>query len=103
MNGDERIAAALKGEPTDKVPVMLHNFLMAAWEYGITMQQFRDDPKAMAGAFIAAIEKYHYDGILVDVDTVTLADSVGVPVDFPVDDVAHTPGGCPGSMEEVKN
>ena len=102
MNGYERIAAALKGEPTDKVPVMLHNFLMAAREYGITMQQFRDDPKAMAGAFIAAIDKYHYDGILVDMDTVTLAGSVGVPVDFPVDDAARTPGGCLGSMEDVK-
>ena len=103
MNGYERISAALKGEPTDKVPVMLHNFLMAAREYGITMQQFRDDPKEMAGAFIAAVEKYQYDGILVDVDTVTLAGAVGVPVDFPVDDAARTPGGCLDTMEEVKD
>ncbi len=103
MNGYERISAALKGEPADKVPVMLHNFLMAAREYGITMQQFRDDPRAMAGAFIAAVEKYRYDGILVDVDTVTLAGAVGVPVDFPVDDAARTPGGCLDTMEEVKD
>jgi uroporphyrinogen decarboxylase len=102
MNGYERISAALKGQPTDKVPVMLHNFLMAAREHGVTMQQFRDDPKIMAETFIAAQEKYQYDGILVDVDTVTLAGAVGVPVDFPVDDAARTPGGCLETMEDVK-
>ena len=102
MNGYERISAALKGEPTDKVPVMLHNFLMAAREHGVTMQQFRDDPKVLAETFIAAQEKYQYDGILVDVDTVTLAGAVGVPVDFPEDDAARTPGGCLETMEDVK-
>lgn len=35
MNGYERITAVLKGETPDKVPVMLHNFLMAVKEYGI--------------------------------------------------------------------
>jgi uroporphyrinogen decarboxylase len=102
MNGYERISSALKGEPTDKVPVMLHNFLMAAREHGVTMQQFRDDPKVLAGTFISAQEKYQYDGILVDVDTVTLAGAVGVPVDFPDDDAARTPGGCLETMEDVK-
>ena len=35
MNGCERISAALTGEKTDKVPVMLHNFMNPAREYGI--------------------------------------------------------------------
>ncbi len=103
MNGYQRISAALKGEETDKVPIMLHNFLMAAREYGVTMEQFRNDPRVLAGSFIAAVEKYRYDGILVDVDTVTLAGAVGVPVDFPVDDAARSNRGCVSSMEEVKN
>ena len=30
MNGRERIAAALRGERPDRVPVMLHNFMPAA-------------------------------------------------------------------------
>ena len=83
MNGYERITAALRGEWPDKVPVMPHNFQMAAREYGITMDQFRRDPHAIAGAFISSVERYGYDGVLVDVDTVTLAEAAGVPIDCP--------------------
>ena len=34
MNGCERIRAAVEGRRPDRVPVMLHNFLMAADEAG---------------------------------------------------------------------
>ena len=71
MNGYERIKAALEGKETDKVPVMLHNFMMVAKEAGYSMRQYREDPKAIATAFIKSIEKYRYDGILVDIDTAT--------------------------------
>ena len=92
MNGFERISAALRGEATDKVPVMLHNFQMAAREADLTMEQFRNDPGLIAGAFIQSVERYGFDGILVDVDTATLAGAVGVPVDFPVQEAARTRG-----------
>jgi len=98
MNGYERISAALRGEKPDKVPVMLHNFMMAAKEYGITMEQYRNSPKLIAECFISAVDKYGYDGILVDIDTVTLAGAVGVPVDFPVEDPA---GSHLGNMENL--
>jgi len=101
MNGFERINAALKGEKPDKVPVMLHNFLMAAREHGVTMEQYRNSPKVIAETFIAAVEKYHYDGILVDIDTVTLAGAVGVKVDFPVDDAARSHDGNIADLDEV--
>ncbi len=90
MNGYERISAALRGDKPDKVPVMLHNFLMAAREHGVTMEQYRNSSKVIAETFIAAIEKYQYDGIVVDIDTVTLAGAVGVEVDFPVNDPARS-------------
>ena len=70
MNGYQRITAALSGDFPNKVPVMLHNFMMAACEAGLTMDQFRNDPREMARAFIEAVEKYEYDGIMIDVDTV---------------------------------
>jgi uroporphyrinogen decarboxylase len=89
MNGLERIKAALAGKPADKVPVMLHNFMMAAHEYGATMEQFRNDPKVIAGAFIKSVETYQFDGILVDIDTATLAGALGVKIDFPVNDPAR--------------
>ena len=93
MNGYERIAAALGGRFPDTVPVMLHNFLMAADEAGFTQEEYRNDPKKMAESYITAIERYQYDGVLVDMDTTVLAGSIGVPVTFPVDGPAsvHEP------------
>ncbi len=45
MNGFERILKALAGEWSDKRPVVLHNFMMAAKEARFSMKEFRDDPK----------------------------------------------------------
>ncbi len=101
MNGYERITAALKDEKPDKVPIMLHNFLMAAREYGVTMEQYRNSPKVISETFIAAVDKYQYDGILIDIDTVTLAGAVGVKVDFPVDDAARSHDGNILNLEDV--
>lgn len=101
MNGYERIVAALNGKKPDRTPVMLHNFLMAAREYGITMEQYRNNPKLIAASFMAAIDKYQYDGILVDIDTVTLAGALGVPVDFPVDGPARSHLGNLANLEDA--
>ena len=102
MNGYDRISAALKGDNTDTTPIMLHNFLMAAKEYGASMKEFRNDPKIIAKSFIASVEKYQFDGILVDIDTVTLAGAVGVSVDFPVNEPARTNKGFIDNLNEVK-
>jgi len=101
MNGYERITAVLNGKKPDKIPVMLHNFLMAAHEHGVTMDQYRNDPKVIAETFIAAVDKYQYDGILVDIDTVTLAGAVGVPVDFPVNGPARSHLGNLDSLDHL--
>ena len=69
MTSKERMIAALGGQATDKVPVMLH--------------------KLMAESMVRSVEKYGFDGILVDLDTVTLAGALGVPVDLPVDEPAR--------------
>jgi MtaA/CmuA family methyltransferase len=89
MNSNDRILSALAGRPADRTPVMLHNFMMAAREYGVSMKQFREDPVVMAEAMVRSVEKYEFDGILADMDTVTLAGALGVPVDFPDDEPAR--------------
>jgi uroporphyrinogen decarboxylase len=89
MTGYERIAAALAGRWPDKIPIMLHNFMMAARERGITMRQYRQSPQLVAESFVRTAEAYDVDGVLVDVDTVTLADAAGVPIDFPDDEPAR--------------
>lgn len=101
MNGNQRINAALKGLKPDKTPVMLHNFMMAAKEFGVSMEQYRNSPSVIANVFKAAIEKYRYDGILVDIDTSTIAGAVGVQVDFPVNSPARTISGNLMNLEDV--
>jgi len=103
LNGSQRIRAALAGEPPDRVPVMLHNFLMAAREAGHSQRRFRDSPAAIAGSFIRAVETYGYDGLLVDVDTVTVAEALGVRVDHPEDQPARWAGPRITSLAQVKD
>ena len=101
MNGYQRIMAAFQGKQPDTIPVMLHNFMMAAREAGLTMDAFRHDPQEMARAFIEAVEKYEYDAIMIDVDTVTLAGAAGVPIESPVDQPSVAIGARLQSLEEV--
>lgn len=101
MTGYERINAAISGNKPDKTPIMLHNFMMAVSEAGYTMEQYRNNPKVIAECFIRAVEKYQYDGIVVDVDTVTLAGSCGVKIDFPINEPARSHTGILSSLTEL--
>jgi uroporphyrinogen decarboxylase len=102
VNGYSRIQLALTGQPPqDGTPVMLHNFMMAAREAGVSMERYRNDPAALARCHIHAVETYGYDGVLVDVDTATLAGAMGVPVVFPADEPAVATGARLGSLEAI--
>ncbi len=103
MNGYQRIRAALAGDSPDRVPVMLHNFLLAAREAGHSQRRFRENPAAIAGSFIRAVETYGYDGILVDVDTVTVAEALGVRVDHPEDQPARWAGPRISRLAQVRD
>jgi uroporphyrinogen decarboxylase len=103
MNGFQRISAALAGERPDVTPVMLHNFMPAAREAGMSMADYRRDPEIIARCFIRAVEQYGLDGIVVDVDTATLAGALGVPVDYPEDEPALCRGARLHSLEEVRD
>lgn len=102
MNGYERIQAALKGEKADTTPIMLHNFMMAAKEANVSMATFREKPQSIADVFIQSVEKYEFDGVLVDIDTVTLAGAVGVPVDFPEFEPARSHKGSLVELADIK-
>ncbi len=101
MNGYQRVMAALGDGQPDAVPIMLHNFMPAASEAGYSMHAYRQDPTAIANTFIQSIETYQYDGIVVDVDTATLAGAVGVPVDLPRDEPGRCSGGCIDDLSQV--
>lgn len=101
MNGYERIYSALSGIKPDKTPIMLHNFMMAVKEAGYTMEEYRNDPKIIAECFIRTVEKYNCDGVLVDIDTVTLAGACGVNVDYPINEPARSHIGCLASLNDI--
>jgi uroporphyrinogen decarboxylase len=83
--------------------VTLHNFMMAAREDGLSMREFREDPRKIAHSLGVAAERYDLDCILVDVDTATLAGAVGVPVDFPEDSPARAHHAALRSIEAVRD
>ena len=68
MNGHQRISAALNGIMPDKRPIMLHNFLSAAEQFGISMKQYRENPRSAADCLIESVERYGLDGVMFDVD-----------------------------------
>ncbi len=101
MNGYQRVTTALQGEWPDRRPVVLHNFMLAAKEAGMTMREYYSDPEKSARAHIMAVEKYNLDGILWDIDTAVLAAAVGVGVDYPENEPARSHKPAIGSLEEV--
>ncbi len=92
MTGFERIDAVFRGEKPDRTPSMLHCFMPAAKEFGITMEEYRSSPENIADAHIAMARKYHLDGLLLDIDTCVEAAAIGVPTDYPEDIVARVTG-----------
>lgn len=77
MNSLQRVQAVLQGQIPDRVPVCLHNFMMAAREAGVPMEKYRVDPKYIAQAHLQAWEKYGHDCLLIDTDTTMLAEAMG--------------------------
>jgi MtaA/CmuA family methyltransferase len=73
----QRVEAVWAGQIPDRVPVCLHNFMMAAREAGIRLEDYRRNPDAIATAHLRAVEKYGYDCILLDTDTTMLAEAMG--------------------------
>lgn len=92
MNGYERFQTILSTGRADRTPMMLHNFMSAASELGITMAEYRSNPALIAKTHLTTARKYGLDGILIDIDTCIEAGAVGVPVDFPEHEPARATG-----------
>ena len=101
MTRIERIRTVMAGGIPDRIPVVTHNFLMAAREAGVTMAQFRSSADVMAKTMIDACVRYDTDGILVDVDTALLASACGADVTYPEDIAAVTNDAQPRSIEQL--
>ena len=101
MTRIERIRTVMSGGIPDRVPVMTHNFLMAAREAGVTMEEFRSSSDVMAKTMSDAAVRYGTDGILLDVDTALLASACGADVIYPKDIAAVTKDVQPRPIEQI--
>jgi len=102
LNGYNRIRSAFEGTTPDTVPIMLHNFQLAAREAGFTQEKFRNDARCVAEAFIKSVETYRYDGIYVEIDTATLAGALNAEVRFRLDEPALAFRGCLKDWKDIE-
>jgi uroporphyrinogen decarboxylase len=101
MNSLERVRAVITGRIPDRVPVCLHNFMMAAREAGIPMEKYRADPEAIARAHLQAWEKYGHDCFLIDTDTTMLAEAMGAKSECAPDEPGRIVAPAIHSLAEV--
>lgn len=101
MNSLERVQAVIQGKTPDRVPVCLHNFMMAAREAGIRMEKYREDPEAIAKAHLDALEKYGHDCILIDTDTTMLAEAMGAKSECAPDEPGRIVAPALQNLDEV--
>jgi len=101
MNSLERVRTVLAGGIPDRVPVTLPNFLMAAREAGVRLEDYRVDPEVIARVHLQALEKYEHDCIMVDTDTTMLAEALGAVSKCAPNEPGHIEAPAIHSLDEV--
>jgi uroporphyrinogen decarboxylase len=82
MTAVERVETVLAGGIPDRVPVDLHDVLVAANTSGLPFPEFFQNGEAIAEGLIASWREYGHDVLLTDGGTSTLASACGVGVEF---------------------
>ena len=88
MTSLQRVQAVLDGQMPDRLPVIPQGFMFSAKSAGYSIGEINRSPAKMAQSHLACLEKYGYDGCVVDVDDATLAEACGAKVIFRDRDVA---------------
>jgi uroporphyrinogen decarboxylase len=101
MTSVERCLTVIRGGIPDRVPVCLHNFMVAAREAGTPLEKYLTDPEAAARVHIQAVEKYGHDCILIDLDTTMLAEAMGARRDATPNEPGHLAAPAIDTLEEV--
>lgn len=82
MGSVERVEAVLRGEIPDRVPVDLHNFLMAAQLSGLPFSEFLQNGEVMAEAQLALWREFGHDVLILENGTTALAEACGCSVEY---------------------
>jgi uroporphyrinogen decarboxylase len=101
MSSIERVETVLRGGIPDRVPVDLHDFMLAARRSGTPFAAYFTDGEAMAQGHIASWREFGHDVVLVENGTAALAQACGVGVEYLADSapVSFTP--AIASLDEV--
>lgn len=101
MNSRQRVETVLRSGIPDRVPVCLHNFLVAAKEAGVSLENYLTEPEVAARVHLQAVEKYGHDCILIDLDTTMLAEAMGAKRDATPNEPGHIAAPAINSLDEV--
>ena len=101
MNSLQRVNAVVAGQIPDRVPVCLHNFMMATREAGVSMQDYRSKPEVIARTHLQALEEYGYDCLMIDTDTTMLAEAMGAKSDCAAGEPGRITTPAINSLKEV--
>lgn len=88
MTSLERCMAVLNGGIPDFLPVVPQSFMFAVETAGMKISDVNKCGRKMAEAHLISLEKYGYDGCIVDFDDATIAEAVGAKVIFREDEPA---------------
>jgi uroporphyrinogen decarboxylase len=93
MGSIERVETVLRGGIPDRVPVDLHDFLVAARTSGLGFAEHFRSAGAMAEGHIVNWRRFGHDVVLVESGTASLAEACGVGVEYLADSapVSFTP------------
>jgi uroporphyrinogen decarboxylase len=101
MNPIERVETVLQGNIPDRVPVDLHDFMVAAQASGAPFPEYFRDGSAMAEGHIGAWREYGHDVVLVENGTAALAQACGVGVEYMEDTAPVSFVPAISSLDEV--
>lgn len=101
MTSIERVETTLRGAIPDRVPVDLHDFMVAAHRTGTPLPEHFRSGQAMAEGHIESWREFGHDVVLVENGTAALAQACGVGVEYLEDSapVSFTP--AIASLDEV--
>jgi uroporphyrinogen decarboxylase len=89
MNSFERIQTVLSGRIPDRVPVALHNYLMACQMAGGRFDQILRDGQALADAHLAAWRLFGHDLIMLENGVCAEAEAMGCTIRYSPDLPPH--------------
>jgi MtaA/CmuA family methyltransferase len=101
MTAVERCETVLAGGIPDRVPVELHDFMVAARKSGLPFGEFMRSGEALAEGHLAQWREFGQDMLLVDNGTATLAEACGVGVELLEDSAPVSMEPAISSLDEI--